>query len=235
MKSEHSIPLYQQVKEKILLSIQKGEYSSGDKLPTENELENIYGVSRITVRKALEELTHEGYIVRRQGNGTFVSSDKLNRNIATNVSFTSVCEMAHTVPGAKVIKSVIEPATKDDIAELGLSENASVIVIERIRYANSVPVSVETCRFCDDFVFLLDEDLNDNSLYRLLSSKYDIQFADSSKTIEIVFSNFGNSKYLNVSVGYPLLSICSVVSDTKGKKAFRSRQYIVGDRFRLTI
>ena len=91
--------------------------------------------------------------------------------------------------------------------------------------------------FTEDYSFLLDEDLNNmNSLYETLRDKYHIIFANSSKSLEVVFcQSVALSKYLNISKGYPLLLITSLVLNTNGKKAYRCLQYIVADKFKITI
>ena len=90
------LPLYQQLLEDIKADINDGKYSTGDKIPSELELADVYGVSRITVRRAVAELCNEGYLVKRQGKGTFVDLPKINRKIpqdAKVLSFSKACAM----------------------------------------------------------------------------------------------------------------------------------------------
>ncbi len=228
-------PLYKKVKDGVLASIRNGEYNVNERLPTEAELTKIYQVSRITVRKALEELAYEGYIDKRQGDGTYISHKKISRNLSRNISFSEMCRSIGCKPGAKVIKCILEHATEQDISELGVEKDSLILSIERIRYADFIPVSIEICRFRDSFLFLMNEDLNNTSLYELLAKKYDVHFVDSRKYLEIDFATLEQSKYLALDDHYPLLKISSVVSDITGIPAFSSLQFIVGDRFRFTI
>lgn len=235
LNSKESRPLYQQLKDEILSAIEQGVYPRGSKIPTELELSNHYNVSRITVRKALEELSEEKILERHQGKGTFVSSVKLQRSIARFIGFSESCAAQGLKTNSKVIKSVIESATEEDKADLGLSEGAKVIVLERIMYADHVPVAISINRFTEDYIFLLDEDLNDLSLFSLMKSKYGISFQNKYKVLELTFSNYEMSRYLGIPQEYPLLQISGVVYDHKDVYAYRDLLYIVGDRFKFYI
>ena len=158
-------PLYTQLENLLKAKLENGDRQKGDKLPTEMELSEKFKVSRITVRKALGSLVQQGLIVKRSGKGTFVSNEKIQRPLSGGaISFTSLCEAQGLIPGAKTIKSVLEPPTPKDREVLGLTENDRVISIERIRSADGTPVSVEVSHFTEDLSFLLDEDLTNASL-----------------------------------------------------------------------
>lgn len=235
LNSQESKPLYQQLMDKILDGIERGLYLKGSKIPTEAELSKLYNVSRITVRKALKELADMKILERKQGKGTFVSSLKLQRSIASFIGFSEMCAAQGLKANSKVLKSVIECANEEDRQELGLTEEAKVIVLERILYADGVPVTININRFTEDYVFLLDEDLNDLSLLSLMKSKYGITFQNDYKVLELSFSNYEMSRYLGIPQKYPLLQISAVVNDHNGISAYRDLQYIVGDKFKFYI
>ncbi|MFA5447694.1 MAG: GntR family transcriptional regulator [Sphaerochaeta sp.] len=233
-----SEPLYLQLANELISAIESGAYKKGDRLPSESEFSTRFNVSRVTVRKALKELENRNYLDRKQGKGTFVRLDKISKQFSkSTISFTELCRSQNKVPGAKVIKSVIEDATKQDREELELTESDKIFLLERIRYADGIPVSVEISRFTKDYAFLINEDLNNtNSLYEILRDKYGIIFAYSTKTLEVVFcQSVGLSTYLNLPKGHPLLLITSIVTTTTGSKAYRSFQYIAGEKFKITI
>ncbi len=106
---------------------------------------------------------------------------------------------------------------------------------ERIRFADDVPVSFEISRFPERFSFLLQEDLNDSSMFGIISGKYGISFGESRKTIELTYATHEISVYLRLPEAYPLLLITSVSCDTSNIPAHRSFQYIVGDKFKLIV
>ena len=91
-KKAANIPLYQQLKEKILANISAGAYSKGQRIPTEKELSETFGMSRVTVRRAVKDLEKEGILVSYPKRGTFVAQHSFRRNISHNSSFTEICE-----------------------------------------------------------------------------------------------------------------------------------------------
>ncbi|MBT2287653.1 GntR family transcriptional regulator [Paenibacillus albidus] len=230
-----SSPLYKQLQEKILDSILNGTFKPGDKLPTELELSENNQVSRVTVRAALDSLTTEGYLVRIPGKGTFITKDKIKKNVAETIGFSATCKLQNKIPGARVIKCVIEDATLSDQDHLGLKPGDKIINIERIRYADNVPISVEYSRFPSSYSFLLKEELNDQSLYEILKNKYKVTFGLSRKYIVMEYASFDVATYLGIEEGHPLLSIRSTVCSPDGQKIHRSKQLILGDKFELIV
>ena len=104
LDANNTIPLYLQMKELIKSAILSREYKNGEQLPTEPELGEKYGVSRITVRKAVEELCREGFLVKKQGKGTFVKQRKIQRKMEHLLSFTQACESNGMVPSSSLLK-----------------------------------------------------------------------------------------------------------------------------------
>lgn len=230
-----STPLYKQLEDILKKAIEDGTLRSGTRLPTEAELSAQYNVSRITVRKALSTLSQNRLLERKSGKGTFVAERKIQRNISGVLSFTEMCRMLGYEPGAKTIKLAIEDPNEDDIKQMKLASNEKIIAVERIRSVNGTPISIEMTKLPEEFFFLINENLDNTSLYELLSSKFGIVFTNSVKTIEIVFANYKESRYLSIPTGYPLLCISSVISDAEGKHLHLSRQLSVADKYKLMV
>ena len=230
-----SIPLYQQLYEKLRDEINEGRYPAGSRLPTAAELSEAYQVSRVTVRKAMEQLEKEDFLVRKVGKGTFVREHKFSRQLSSVMSFSEMCRSLGFTPGAKTIKTAFETPSAKDIDRLGLSDQAEILVIDRIRYADTMPVVLETAKFTEDFFFLFDEDLNNRSLYEIIRQRKGIEFNNSVKRLEVIFANYQEARYLGLSVGYPLLKISSVVTDSTGSFRYISIQRCVADKFEIVI
>lgn len=229
-------PLYKQLVRELRAGIQNGTYPEGSKLPTELELSVQYGVSRITVRSALKELSKENLVVSKQGKGTFVGRKKMSRNLSLATSFTQACREMGRTPGAKVLKWGMEDATEADIEALALPRDSQVVSIERVRYADGVPISVEVDRFPERYAFLLHEELDDLSLLALLHEKYGITFGDVHRTIELVYAPPSVAHRLSLPNKYPLLYVVSMARDSAtGLPGQRSLQYIVGDKFKFYL
>ena len=228
-------PLYLQVQDALLDEISQGVYKPGERFPTESELMKKYGVSRITIRNALDALEKKNYIVRFRGKGSFVGQKKITRPISKVLSFSEICQEMGLVPGAKTLKCQLEDATEDDLLQLDLPPASKVLVVERIRFADDIPVSFEISRFNEKYDFLLFEDLNSRSMYSLIEEKTGLTFATSQKTIELTHASYEVSKYLQIPINSPLMQIASVVSTTNGEKAHISLQLVRGDKFKLIV
>lgn len=228
-------PLYKQLEEALKEAILSGEFPPGQQIPTENDLSARWNISRVTVRKALDALTREKLLTRVSGKGTFVSEDKFQRSMTGIMSFSELCRSQGRRPGARTIKSVFEPASKDIRERFGMEKEEKAVVLERIRYADDVPVSLETVWFPPHFAFLISEDLNNNSLYDVLRQKYDVWFTHSSKVIELVYANFDVAHYLGVMERHPLISIKSEMVDNHRDISCISHQLVVGDKLRFTV
>lgn len=228
-------PLYKQLEEALKEAILSGEFPPGQQIPTENDLSASWNVSRVTVRKALNALTREKLLTRVSGKGTFVSEEKFQRSMTGIMSFSELCRSQGRHPGARTIKSVFEPASKEIRERFGMGKEEKAVVLERIRYADDVPVSLETVWFPPRFAFLINEDLNNNSLYDVLRQHHDLWFTHSSKVIELVYANFDVAHYLGVAERHPLISIKSEMVDNHRDISCISHQLVVGDKLRFTV
>lgn len=228
-------PLYQQLERNLREEIENGSRPVGSRFPTENELSQQYNVSRVTVRKALSELSEQGYLERKSGKGTFVAEKKFQRGISGVIGFSDLCKLSGVKPGAKTIKIALEDPSEKEVESMGLSAEEKIVVLERIRYADDKPVLIETNRFPESFSFLFSEDLNNTSLYKILKEKHNIVFEHSTKTIDITFAPLKESKLLQISKGYPLLRINSVIHNHDHTITNLSQQLCIGDKFKIIV
>ncbi|MCE5251739.1 GntR family transcriptional regulator [bacterium] len=136
-------PLYISVAERLRDSIFSGEYVDGDRLPTEPVLAKQFGVSRATLREALNQLEGEGIINRIHGLGTFITARKpsLTLNISIPRSITEMVESLGFMPGTKTMKVRTENVFPDDMERLEINPGSKIIRIERVRTANGQPVA----------------------------------------------------------------------------------------------
>ena len=232
---ENVTPLYKQLKDIIKQKIIDGEFRPGQKIPSELQLSKMYNVSRITVRNAITELVDEDLLIKKQGRGTFVSAPKIEDNVLEDISFSLTCKINKVKPGSKIIKNVIKDANERDIAELNLHENDKVVYIKRIRYADDEPVILEHNFFPSKYAFLLNEDLENQSLYEILNEKYGIARAKSKRTIEITTASEEEASLLAISKGEPLLLHREIVYDKNNNPIHRTKQLIIGDKFKFVV
>lgn len=232
LDDNNSMPLYLQLKNTIKGLIDSGEIKKGEKILSEYELCQKYNVSRITVRNALGELETEGYLIKKQGKGTFATSPKLFRPLEDSIGFTESCKNAGMQSTSVVLKREI--LSLDDRKQdlLKLDDNDQILYIQRLRLADGVPLMIENNYYSyRNYRFLMDEPLT-GSLYELLAQKKGIICDRSLKTIITVTTANGELvKLLQVPIGAPLFVMEGVMGDENGYPVHYSLQYIVGEKY----
>ncbi len=233
LKAESFSPLYAQLMAQIKVDIHNGLYPAGTRIPPEHELEINYGVSRVTVRRALQELTGEGLLERKQGKGTFVAVPRAPVPERSFRGFHEICREAGKQPGTKVLLVREERSGAEDRRDLQLSPDAHVLESRRLLTADGVPVMLETNHFSMAYAWLEKADLN-GSLYRLLQD-YGIRPEKAVYDISQEAAGPEEAKMLETEEGALLLLLHQVVYDQKGRPLHTSRQLIRGDRFTLRL
>lgn len=137
------------VKNKILKDITDGVYKQGDRLPTEREMCELFNVSRITVRQALSELQHDGWVQRRQGRGTFVQAPKQKKPkfeqlLSSNYSFSEELRKQGVTPGTRVLSLTRIQAQPPLTEKLMVEAGHPIDVLLRLRLADETPYAYET-------------------------------------------------------------------------------------------
>lgn len=238
-----AIPLYQQVIDIIKNEINSGAYKAGARIPNEFELAESYKVGRVTVRRAIEELVQQGYLTKRQGKGTFVNAPKLKRKIRQKgdvQSFTEGCAANDMVAGARLVSRTVVAAAREDAAFFGVEPGAELIVVERVRTADGVPVMLENNAFVlADHPYLqtlADKDLADNSIFALVAEHSGRAPLKSDPcTVEIALADAQAAPLLEVPVGEPLFYMEAYFTDADGRPLLLGRQKIVGSRYLFDI
>ena len=235
LKQDAITPLYVQLMDELEASIRNGVYKPGDKIMTETEMAKEYGVSLITVRKAVGSLMEKGLVVRKQGKGTFVTKPKYSRNMKKLQSFTEMCEQMGVKPGARVLENRLIAADKKVADRLGIEPGSNVVYISRLRLVDGEPVQVEKSYFPLKYAFLLEEDLNDGSMFECLKEKAGAKVASSEKMIELCRATAEEAALMDVKKGDYLLFVKSTAYDENGEPMYAGIQLINGDRFSLYV
>ena len=233
LEKKSQSPLYQQLMTRLKNDIMAGVYPAGARIPSEQLLCDTYGVSRVTVRKAMLDLVQEGLLVRRQGKGTFVADERIQRDLQHITSFSDACrQMGHTA-GAKLISAEWSEATAEDVEKLGVQPDGRVVEICRLRLCDGEPVMLEINRFPLRYDFLLKENV-DGSLYELLAKRC-VKPASAVHDISLGYATPAVSRHLVCSPGDALLLLDEVVFSQHGEPLHLSRQWIRGDRYTFRI
>lgn len=200
--------LYYQLKTILAEKIHSGQWKVNDRIPTERELCDAYGVSRATVRLALGELENEGLLYRKQGKGTFVAAPKIEQLLSGFYSFSEEMEKQGRHPSTRLI-SFRKVKAEDEIAQfLDLSEGADVFAIRRLRLADDQPVILEVSYVpCDICPTLKERDVKEHALYELFREKYNIFPSKAHESFEAVLAGPKEADYLGVPDGWPILRL----------------------------
>lgn len=240
MANNKTAPLYQQIYDDVKAAIESGSYREGEKIPSETELSEEYGVSRITVRRAVEDLCSDGYLTKRQGRGTFVGRPHLMRRLSQSKatrSFSEICVEAGVVPGAHLVERQIVPSRPGEQEFFGMGPDALLVYVRRVRTADGLAV-------CDENMFvpydggrgLLTAPLEDTSLFDAIegaTGRRPLEARDWN--ITAVKATTEQAPLLGISVGDALLRSIVTFVDADGAPVCMGRHYFVGSRYELSI
>lgn len=200
------IPLYFQLKNMILEEIQNGNFPVDAIIPTENELSDMFSISRTTVRQAITELVQEGKLYRIKSKGTFVARPKINQDFIKRVeSYDESIRRTGRTPSTKLLDFKTVPANEEVAGALKLKPGSKTIYLNRLRSADGIPVVVvETFLPYELCAFVLEHDLEGEALYSILSEREETQIRRVSRVVEAVAANAHDAELLQIRRGKPV-------------------------------
>jgi GntR family transcriptional regulator len=206
---------------------------AGDAIPSERQLSIDLGVSRLTVRAALDDLVREGYLLRRRGSGTFVAKPKVAKEL-TMSSFSEDMRQRGLTPGSRTLELTVVPAGARLGRILHVSPSEPVVVGKRLRLADGEPMAIELLHVRASLVpGLTAADLEERSFYDQLQDRFDVWIAGGTQTVEPTVTNEEESEVLGVPLHSPALLFERVThTDDHTIVEFTSSTYR-GDRYRL--
>ncbi|WP_425148629.1 GntR family transcriptional regulator [Deinococcus sp.] len=231
MSRESPSPLYLQVKRELHEKILGGQLSPGDKVPSERELAERFRVSRMTARQALREMEAEGTLTRVQGAGSFINQPKLIENVVELSSFTEDMERRNLTPSARLLNVSLQKPDEVVRGLLALKARQEVWQINRLRFAERVPMSLETMFLvADAFAGLSDKNLT-GSIYRLLEADYGLKIGSATQTIEAVYPSAMEIQMLCAPPQTALLRLKKVTHTQAGEPFEFVTALYRGDRY----
>ena len=224
-------PRHAQVADWLRTQLTSGHYAAHDQLPSESEIGDLFGVSRITVRRSLATLENERLIYRRQGLGSFAAPPTLPQGLVRLTDFSQDMERAGLSASSQVVHHGPEPAPPAAAAALGLSEGATVIRLDRLRLGNGETIALDRTWLPPFYAqFLHERDLAEETIYRLLEREYDIPVIRARYRIEATLATADGSHLLAVPEGAPLLLLERVSYTVADKPVYYQRRYYRADR-----
>ena len=205
----------------------------GDAIPSERQLSADLGVSRLTVRAALDDLAREGYLVRRRGAGTFVSEPKIAQEL-TMTSFTDDMRRRGMRPSSRTVELRVTPAGARLGRLLHVSPSELIVVATRLRLADGESMAIETIHVRERHVpGLTADDLEERSFYELLRDRYGIVIVGGTQTIEPTVTDEEESHALGVPLHSPAFRFERVTQSASGEIVEFVESIYRGDRYRF--
>lgn len=234
-------PVYRQLQGLMRDSIASGAWKSGSAIPTEKAFAQQFGVARMTVRQALDGLIRDGLLIRVRGRGTFVTHPRVERELTRMHSFSEDMRDRGMTPTTRLLTRRVVPAPDEVGIDLRLGRREAVILLQRLRIADDLPMALETSYLnyerCQP---VLDADLEAESLYHFLEMRLRLPLSHATQELEASLPDKPEAELLQVSRRQPMLVIHQttyirgpVGEDPliSGRTVYRADRY----RFRLEV
>jgi GntR family transcriptional regulator len=224
---------YESIRDQVLDLVEGLE--TGAAIPSERELCARFGVSRMTLRRAIDDLVREGFLDRQHGRGTFVGVPKIAQSL-TMTSFSEDMRRRGFAPGSRTVSLRRMAAGPRLARRLETSPAAEVLQIRRLRLADGVPMALETLSVpAVQVPGLAAQDLVDTSFYALLEARYGITIASGRQTIEPTVCYEEESALLAVPLHAPAFLFERTSRTADGAVIEFVRSIYRGDRYQLVV
>jgi GntR family transcriptional regulator len=229
------IPLYHQVANSLREPIVTGTWGPGQRLPSELDLVARYGASRITIRQALAELTHEGLILRERGRGSFVRDPTITAGPHELTSFSAEMRARGLRASSRVLSIGVVPADADTARRLDIAEGEGVVRLERLRLGDGEPIGLQLAYLpAREFPGLEAADFATASLYEQLDARYGAVIEEAEETFIVASVDAETASYLDLPPGSPGL-IVERIGWSGGRPVEYTKSVMRGDRYRVQL
>jgi GntR family transcriptional regulator len=227
------IPLYIQIEEELRALIAAQELPPYAQVPSEAELSERFGVSRMTARKALDRLVGDGVLFRQPGKGTFVAPPKIAHGPSQQLSFSAAMRALGLRHETRVLEAGMVPAPSPVALALNLPFGSPAVFMRRLRIVEDLPAALHISYLPARFAILLERDLT-GSLYELMAN-LGARVEQARDTLEAVLATGEDARLLGVQPGAPLVRIQGI-GYSAAMEALRYTEALYrGDRFRFGI
>jgi GntR family transcriptional regulator len=234
LASDSTLPLYQQIQDNITQLIDDNLLRAGDALPPERQLSELYGVNRMTVRQAIDGLVRRGLIERRAGAGSFVAKPRPIAAFKPSViGFSQQIREAGMTPSSRLLHREIVTPEPMLVHRLRLKPDDPVIVLKRLRLVNDEPLMLETSYLSYGmFPGLMEADLENESLYRILKQEYGMEITGAEHTLEPTLPTAYEAYHLGVPLTAPAMLVRVLAFSYDNVPIESSKAIVRGDRCR---
>jgi GntR family transcriptional regulator len=224
---------YKRVEDSLAEEISRGRRSPGSRLPPERALAEHFGVSRVTLRRALGELEGAGIVARHPG-GWVVAGSPTGEPPNALMSFSEMAASRGLTAGGRVLELHVRPATIDEAEALSLAPGAPLFELERLRLMDDVPIMIDRSAVPLSLApDLVEVDFSGASLYDELEERHGLRPARARFAVEAVAADERQSALLDLQPGEPVLRCQQLTEDETGRPIEMCEMIYRGDRYRF--
>ncbi|EEY80303.1 MULTISPECIES: GntR family transcriptional regulator [Streptococcus] len=228
------LPAYLQIHDQIKKEIDEEVWQIGQRLPSERDLAETFQVSRMTLRQAITLLVEEGVLERRVGSGTFVASTRVQEKMRGTTSFTEIMKSQGKTPSSQLISYRRTLPSKQEIEKLGINKTENIIRMERVRYADKLPVVYEVASIPEKFIKNFNKEEITSHFFQTLQ-KHGYKIGKSQQTIYARLAKEKIAHYLGIPRGHAILALTQVSYFEDGTAFEYVKSQYVGDRFEFYL
>jgi GntR family transcriptional regulator len=230
------VPAYYQLEQEIRRRIQVGEWKPGDLIPSERELCEESGLSRMTVRQSLSSLVRDGLLHREPGRGTFVAHPHIEEHVTRLSGFTQDIQTRGQRPDSNVLQLELQMAPPKVSEALNLKVGAPVILIKRLRLADETPIEIQYAYLPDEiFHDVLNENLQNRSLYEFLAEHYNLVPIRAKEQWTAILCPAEEARLLQIRMNNPVFHVYRLTFFNDQTPYEYVESFIRGDRYTLFV
>lgn len=227
------VPLYLQIEHELRERVRSGKLKPLDRVPSEVELADGFGVSRMTARKSVDRLVADGLMFRQAGKGTFVAAGKISHSASTRMSFSGAMNALGLENSTAVLEAGLVPAPAGIGEALRDLPHASVVFVHRLRSVVGTPAAIHSSYLPSWLAAVLDADLT-GSLSEAMT-RLGASVVETRDTIEAVSATAEDARLLGVERGSALIRIEGLGLSVAGQPVRYTEALFRGDRFRFSL
>lgn len=236
IRGDSRVPLYHRLHDQLRDDIEGGVLRPGDQIPTEAELSARFGVSRTTVKLAIQRLVHAGLVYRVQGKGTFVSQPRIPRTFSGLISFHEEMRQRGHDLSTELLDSGIVPAARHVASALGLTPGAPVVRISRRRLVDGAPIALQTAYLPEEMAALADDPcVATGSLYEAMDRRFGQRPTVGREEYTAVVVSGEDASRLGVPDGSPCLAVRRFARFGDGRPVEYTESLLRADRYTLHV
>ena len=228
------LPAYLQIHDQIKKEIDEEVWQIGQRLPSERDLAETFQVSRMTLRQAITLLVEEGVLERRVGSGTFVASTRVQEKMRGTTSLTEIMKSQGKTPSSQLLSYRRTLPSKQEVEKLGINKTENIIRMERVRYADKLPVVYEVASIPEKFIKNFNREEITSHFFQTLQ-EHGYKIGKSQQTIYARLAKEKIAHYLGIPRGHAILALTQVSYFEDGTAFEYVKSQYVGERFEFYL